>query len=321
MPITGPSSYVPTIDEFLAHWLAVNNALGAAGPMVLPHGGTIVILTGFRGQLDGYRASVKNKQNVEEIARGALEIQRTELMKRLGQFNRKVRGSLSHTAFAAALPQVPSITAAPAVLIEELDDMESLWVKINAATIPGFTGPLLLLDGYALATFTTALTAFRAAVKAWSDAVEDLQLEREQRNDVQDLAHAILSEYRPAVEGNFDPTHALVATIPKIAPEPGSTPDPVTANGQWIDSLGMAKITFPESLDANLLRYELRMCAGANYTTDNEVVVGSILPGAPREFVTADGLPSPGSVATYKVYVITTTLNERGSNTVSVTRP
>jgi len=41
MPLAGPSSYVPTINEFLAHWLQVNTALGAGGPLVLSDGTTL----------------------------------------------------------------------------------------------------------------------------------------------------------------------------------------------------------------------------------------------------------------------------------------
>ena len=51
----------------------------------------------------------------------------------------------------------------PTLILEPLDDLASLWAKINAATIPGFTGPLLLPDGYALATFLTDLAALKAA--------------------------------------------------------------------------------------------------------------------------------------------------------------
>lgn len=44
-----------------------------------------------------------------------------------------------------------------------MDDMKSLWAKINAAAIPGFTGPLTLVGGYAIATFLTDLAALKTA--------------------------------------------------------------------------------------------------------------------------------------------------------------
>lgn len=46
----------------------------------------------------------------------------------------------------------------------------------------------------------------------------------------------------------------------------------------------------------------------------------SALPGT-LEFLTDFGLPAQGSVAWFKVYVVTTTSNEKGSNAVKVVRP
>lgn len=48
MPISGPSSFVPTLNLFLPHWVDVNLALGGGGPLVLEDGTTIAILTGYR---------------------------------------------------------------------------------------------------------------------------------------------------------------------------------------------------------------------------------------------------------------------------------
>ena len=38
------------------------------------------------------------------------------------------------------------------------------------------------------------------------------------------------------------------------------------------------------------------------------------------EFLTHDGLPTPGATGLYRIYVILTTGNEKGSNTVAITR-
>ena len=83
----------------------------------------------------------------------------------------------------------------------------------------------------------------------------------------------------------------------------------------------MAKVLWSESTDANLLHYEIRFCAGPNYSAENESVIGTVLPADPREFLSDAGLTNPGSTASFKVYVVTTTGNEKGSNTVVVTRP
>jgi hypothetical protein len=119
----------------------------------------------------------------------------------------------------------------------------------------------------------------------------------------------------------FAKTHALVESLPKLTPESGSTPDAVTVNGSYIVASLMAKLLWTLSTHANLLHYEIRFCAGPNYSTENETVIGTVLPGAALEFLTDAGLANPGNIASFKVYVITTTGNEKGSNTVVITRP
>lgn len=319
MPINGPSSYVPTLNEFLLHWPNVNTALGA--PLVLPGGATLVLATAIRDQLEDFIASVQGKLNDVEIGRGQIEILKLAILERIGEFNRKVRGFLSHTAFVPALPDVPSITSAAPRIIEPLDDMANLWGKINAATIPGFTGPLLLLGGYTLAAFNTDLTALKATYTELQDANQSLSLERLRRNEVQDQAYAIMRDYRSAVIGSLSPTDPLVLNLPRLSPLGGSTPAQVTATGVWNSATAQARITWTESTAASLAQYEIRFCPGPDYSTDDETVVGSVDPTEPREFLTLAGLPNPGSIASYKVYVITTEGNESGSSAVSVTRP
>jgi len=268
-----------------------------------------------------FGSSIQGKLNDVEIARGNLEIQKAAILGRLGEFNRKVRGFLSHTAFATALPEVPPVTSSVPTIVDSLDDMATLWVKINAATIPGFTGPLSLLGGYLIATFNTDLTALKAASTTWQNAVQDVKLERERRNDLQDLVQPILRDYRAAIEGTFAPTDALVASLPRLTPEPGSTPDAVTANIAWETVLQQAKISWSASGEANLSHFEIRFCAGPNYSSDNESVIGSVSSTEAREFLTDSGLTTPGSTASFKVYVVLTTGNEKGSNIVTITRP
>jgi len=321
MAITGPSSFVPTVNEFLAHWLQTNTFLGAGGPLVLGDGTTIIILTGYRDLLVTFGSSIQGKLNDVEIARGNLEIKKLGLVTRIGEFNRKVRGFLSHTAFVTALPDLPPVTSAVSTILDSLDDMSTLWTKINAATIPGFTGPLTLLGGYLVATLNTDLAALRAESVTWQNATQDVKLERERRNDLQDKVQPALRDYRQAVQGTFAPTDALVESLPRLTPEPGSTPDGVTANIVWDALLLKAKITFTGSDNPNLSQYEIRFCAGPDYSTDNETVIGNLTPAELREFLTDSGLTTAGSTASFKVYVITTTGNEKGSNTVTITRP
>lgn len=321
MPISTIGSYVPTINGFVTHWSAANLALGAGGPLVLPGSVAIVDLTDLGDALQAFAFSIAGKLNDVEIARQSMELSKIALLSRLGEFNRKVRGFLGHTAFVTALPMVPGSTAGSGTILGAVDDMATLWAKINAATIPGFTGPLLLLSGYALATFSTDLTGLKTAYATLAAADQEVTLERERRNVAQVKAYSALVDYRKAVLGTFDPLDALVASLPKLTPDPGSTPAAVTATAVWEVATQQAKITFTASTDPNLDHYELRMSPGPTYSTENETVIASLSPADPREFFTDAGLMSSGDVASFKVYVVTTTGNEAGSNAVTVTRP
>jgi len=319
MAISGPSSFVPTLNLFIPHWVDVNLILGT--PLVLEDGTTIAILTGYRDDLEGFRSSIQGKLNDLQIAAGDLKIKKTAGLTRLGEFNRKVRGSIGSSPYAAALPNAPSITSAQGIFLDPLDDVASLWPKINAATIPGFTPPLLLPGGTAIATFLTELAALKTAYATESAAEHEVDLERKLRDAIQIKAEAALVLYRKAVLGAFVENDPHVLSLPAVNPAPGSTPDAVTANISWDATLLKAKITWSASVEADLFQYEIRFSPGPNYSTETETVVGNISPTDPREFLTDAGLVASGDVGSFKVYVILNTLNEKGSNTVTITRP
>ena len=205
-------------------------------------------------------------------------------------------------------------------MLGPLDDCSSLWSKINAATIPNFTPPLLLPDGYAVAPFNTDLAALKTAYSSFSTAEQSVRIEREQRNAVQDLAYAAMRDYRAAVLGSFAADHALVASLPTISPVPGSTPNAVTLSGQWDEPSQQAQLSWTESTEGSLQNYSLRMSPGPTYDTQNETVVDSVTSGQ-TTYETTSGLETSGDVASYKVYVVLDTGNESGSNAVTITRP
>jgi len=319
MAISGPSSFVPTLNLFIPHWVDVNLILGT--PLVLEDGTTIAILTQYRDDLEGFRSSIQAKLNDLQIASGDVDLKKKALLARVGEFNRKVRGSIGSSPYAAALPLAPQITSAQGIFLDPLDDVASLWPKINAATIPGFTPPLLLPSGTAVATFLTELAALKTAYATESAAEHEVDLERKLRDAIQIKAEAALVLYRKAVLGAFVENNPHVLSLPAVNPAPGSTPDAVTANISWDATLLKAKITWSASAEADLFQYEIRFSPGANYSTETEVVIGNISPTDPREFLTDAGLAASGDVGSFKVYVILNTLNEKGSNTVTITRP
>jgi hypothetical protein len=246
-------------------------------------------------------------------------LKKAALLERLNQFNNTVRADYSGSKWEKALPNVPSIGDGQGVFVAPLDDASTLWLQLNAGIAPA--APVKLLGNYTQANFAADVIALNAAYTAWRSASVVAGLALQERNDIQDQIQPILVSYRKKLPTKFAKNHALVDSLPALSPAPGSTPDGVTANIVWDAVQQKAKLTWGLSAAADLFQYEIRFCAGPNYNSDVETVIGNVAPSDPREFLTDAGLSAPGNVATFKVYVITTTGNEKGSNTVAITRP
>lgn len=321
MAINGPSSYVSTTNEFLAHWDAANVALGGGGPLLLPGGTTRANLLSQRDALQTKHSEVEGQINNREIARADLQMKKDDLHLRGGQFNDKVRAVLGATAFAHALPVLPQPQDGQGNFIPPVDDIGTLWSRVNGAVgILGFTPPLLLLGAYPLVDFNTALAGLKAQFSTASTEEVLVTLKLAERNAIQDIIYPWLKSYRQVLPTYFAANSPLVASLPKLTPDAGATPDAVLANGVWNVPTTQGKLTWAASTDVNLAEYEVRWSPGTTYDSTIEVVLGTIAPGAPREFFTTQGLGTAGAVSVFKVYVKTTTGNERGSNTVKITR-
>lgn len=112
----------------------------------------------------------------------------------------------------------------------------------------------------------------------------------------------------------------LVETMPRLSPLPGYTPDAVNSSAMF-EAPDKAKVVYNASDDLMLAGYQMRGNVGTDYSDEDAVVIATIDPGAPREFVTTFGLNQPGVPVALKVYVILTTGNEAGSAAMFVQRP
>ena len=329
MAIVGPSSYIPSINEFLPHWAAVDLARGSKGLTVRISGHANPVgrseLFGWRDDLAAYAAGIEDQILDRDLTSSRVKILRGELHDRLNQFNRKARSLLTRTEFAQNLPKVPALNSGESRIFLALNEMNSLWKRVNEAAasgeIPGLEQPLTLLGGYENAQFDAALGKLRVAYEQILQHEQGLRLTRTRRNLVQDKVYATLREYRVAVRGEFAESDALVLTLPRLNPTPGSTPEPVAVQAAWDESVGQAVITWEASDNPNLDHYEVRYSPGSSYDSDAETVQASIPEDGPCEFITSKGLANPGDAASFKVYVILGTGNERGSEAIVVTRP
>ena len=316
MPLTGPASYLPTTDEFLAHWGSANAALGAAGPIVLMGGAGVGALLTLRTQLQTVRAQIESLRNDREAARFLVDATKAALLERLNQFNLRLRSEAPGSKWERMLPKAYTVSEGMGRVIPPLDDVADLWQRYEDEE-----SALNLMGAYTRANFTNDLVALKAAFTALASADNALGVKRGERTDLENRIQPILKAYRQRIPAEFPEGSAILTTLPRLSPTQGSTPDPVVASGVYNAATLSADLSWTASTDADLAAYEVRGVAGPEYDAEDETVLASILPGSPRTLSTDFALGIPGGSATYKVYVTTTTGHERGSNAVTVTRP
>ena len=323
MPITGPSSYPTTLTAFLSHWESANTVI-TTGPIVLEDGTSRAELLTLRDALDTVRDAVTDATVDLALARSSLNIALAALQARAVEFNARVRGDLSATAFPGALPEAFSVGQSESIVRESLRRISRLWSKINqlgSSAPAGVAMPFLLSSGYSLTSLDADRDALREAYRALSDAEVDAAIARGQRNKMQDVIYAKLKAYRQKLTGYETGYPELFTTLPALSPAAGHTPEPVAVQAVWDPATTQARITWEASTDAALQSYEVRGSAGDNYDADDEIVIATIPAGGPREAQSAFALNVPGLTAGFKVYVILNTGNERGSEAQYVVRP
>ncbi len=316
MPLTSPSSYVSTTSEFIAHWESADAALGAAGPIVVGGGVTLPDFKALRESLIAERDQVIADLNAVEFASGSIKQAKQSLIARFQQFAARVRALYENEPWAEALPYQPEDSFAESKFLAPLVEVQALWEALNAAG-----EPVLLIGDYTVADFAAELDALRAVYTAWTRAGAVLRLTRARRNALQKRIYSVLKQYRQLVPGMFPEGSPYVTSLPALTPKPGHTPKPVAAAASWDAASARAKITWEASDEATLKEYQVRGCPGDKYDTGDEHVVAHAAPSTPRECLTTFGLAQTGSTASFRVYVILDTGNEKGSDTVSVERP
>lgn len=323
MPITGLASYIPTTNEILQHWEALDAGLGAGNELMLPGGFERSNLADERDELETLRDGVTDAGVDKALAREQLTTLVTAMQARLVEFNQRIRADLPGNAFTRVLPEAFTVGMAEGVVREALRAMARLWTKVNAISpVPeGFAVPVVLMEGYTLALFNTDRETLRTKYVALTDAQVDLDLARERRNDKQEAIYRILKNYRAKVPTMLPADHALIASLPALTPPEGHTPEAVSVQAVWDAPAVKAKITWEASADGDVVSYQVRGVPGEDYESDDEVLIATVGPGDPREVLTDFALNAPGITAGFKVYVVLDTGREKGSVPRFVTRP
>lgn len=328
MPITGPSSYIPTMNEFLSHWTSCNAALPPAAPYLvrLPETNITVPRTNLlnlRDLLTTQQATVQACLTDQDLARSAIHRQKAELLVWFNQFLARLDAYYQNTDFYAARPYAPSIGDGQENFTRPMVAVIKLWEKLNAGPAPaGVTLPLTLVtSGKLVGDFASAVSALQFAYATEQDKEQLVAIARSKRNRTQDSAYELLKAYRETLPGSAVAAFPeLVETLPRLTPTPGHTPEAVNASAIF-EAPDRTRVVYEASTDGLLHSYELRGNVGEDYSDEDAVVIATNLADAPREFVTTFGLNQPGARIAMKVYVILTTGNEAGGAAMLVQRP
>src|SRR3990172_2595832 len=134
MPLTDIGSYGPVMDEFSAHWTDTNAILGGtpATDLKLEGAFTLAMFITLRNDIAAKLTAEEGFENARQIAASNRDALRTALKDRLTQFRGLIRGLLSKTKYAAAVPLLPDISAAESKFLAAFDDAADLWGRIDA---------------------------------------------------------------------------------------------------------------------------------------------------------------------------------------------
>lgn len=324
MPISTNASYIPTLDTFSAHWGKCNTALGATPLLAVPPGKPSC----SRAQLDTLgqnlllaQTKVQGAINDQEIARGDIDLQKAALLKTLNAFIDTMEAYYQGTKFYNAKPLAPGIGEGQERFTRPMVDAMTLWEKLNGAAAPqGVTLPLLVNGGVDQGGFASSISALQLAYRNEATAEQDVNVARTDRNLIQERVYEVLKAYRLAVPAKCGQFPNLLATLPKLTPEPGHTPDPVQASATYV-APSTSHIVWNPSTDPDIDYYDIEGTNGAEWKADDAIHLGRVQAGAPPVFDATFGLTQAGTSVALKVFAVLKTGNQAGSATLVVTRP
>ncbi|WP_395138882.1 hypothetical protein [Armatimonas sp.] len=319
MPITTISGFQITLANVATHWARVDDDLASAA-LELKGGYTLAKLTADQTAVAALIQKVDSSVLILATLASKRDQLKEKLRPRLTQFRGAVKSALDGTPYAKTLPTLPLATADMAGTLKPFTEMETLWERINTDEgDDAIVGGLRLARGYDLASFKTELAMLQSVYKQISLLEQTLAVDRRTRDTLRSEIVTRLRQYKNAVIARYDTDHPLLATVPGLYPTGGSTPDGVTLSGHWSRDLTCAQLAWTASNNDQLDHYSIRAAPLPAYSTRNEAVVAMVSPGT-LTWHGELGLTEVGEGVVLKVYVVTKTGNEKGSNVVKVVR-
>jgi hypothetical protein len=214
VPITNLASYLPTMDEFIAHWSAVNAALRSRGEaqLTLPDGCRLADFGAARAELERLfaeeQAATARWDRLQEEQLFVQEALRAHLI----QFRDTVLAELPESPEAA---WVRGFVWGPA-LLRELGSVARVWAGLETSR----EAPWILPGGCALADYRAELRHFRVLSRERRAAARARRGILLKRNALCAAIESWLFRYRCAVRFELDLEEELLHALP--ARHPGS---------------------------------------------------------------------------------------------------
>lgn len=208
--------YHRLMDAFIAHWTAVDVALGSA-PLVLPEGPGLVQFTGLKATLTGLYQAVESGDNQAQTGAANRERLKAELLPRLGQFRTTVIGLLPGSRYVKALPKTPAKTSAQGVVVKGFQDGLDVWAQLEADSTVTLTKPLTLADGTTLAGLQSGFAELQSAYSAVATGKEAVAHARAERNTLLKTLDKHLKQYPKTAKARLPKGHLLLANLPSIS--------------------------------------------------------------------------------------------------------
>lgn len=226
MVVTSIGSYVMTADQIIAHGTDVNaDRLANALPeWKLPGNYDLADLIADRNELEAKVTALVGLENLLEAAIDNRDAHRINIRDRLKQFRLALRLSLRDTTYYKRVPILPPLGAIETKFLREFDDMAEQWARIDADTsVAGFTPPLKLTGNYTRAGFVADLATMRAYFTAVTNAENDEDIARKDRDKMLGPLKERMLQYRAFIELEYGPGHPFTQSLPDVSPSNGGS--------------------------------------------------------------------------------------------------
>nr|WP_309692361.1 hypothetical protein [Armatimonas sp.] len=217
MPIANDiHAYLAQMDTFIAHWTAVDAALGAA-PLTVPEGVRLAAFVAAKASLTAAYQAVEDGDNRAQTSAADCLRLKSALRPSLAQFKATVGGLLPGSRYARAVAKTPSVRVSQGVFVKAVQDTLTLWTQIEADSAVTLSKPIVLADGTTKASLEAGFNALQAAYASHATGKAAAAAARSERNTQLSVLDAQMKQYRKTAQARLPKGHPLLANLPSVS--------------------------------------------------------------------------------------------------------